>query len=81
MNTPSRYAPIWAALKLKEQVKLAAPREAHLRLKRAIIKRKNIDIGYKILCSERGQEPKLHFKSEGNLLIVTLDMYSKLSCI
>lgn len=81
MKPTSRYAPIWSQLKLKKEIKIVAPREAHLRLKRAVIKRKNIDIGYKILCGEKGQEPKLYFRSEGNMLIITLDMYSKLSCI
>jgi len=68
----SRYEVIWQKLKDTRELKIACPRAAHLKLKRGIIKRKNIDLGYKILSAEIGQSTYLEFESVGNILVVRL---------
>ena len=68
----SRYQIIWNTLKKDKTIRLSAPAEAHRRLKKAIIKRKDIDIGYKLMASESNLRPYLEFSSSGNILTVTL---------
>lgn len=70
----SRYAMIWYKLKQGEEVKLSTPKEFHRKLRNAIVKRKNKDIGYKFLMAEANRRPVLKFKYEGNILIVRLDV-------
>ena len=68
----SRYAIIWHKLKQDKTVRLSAPAEAHRRLRKAIIKRKDIDLGFKLEMSEKNLRPYLSFKSESNILTVSL---------
>lgn len=74
MNTEpkSRYEVIWRRLKDTRELRIACPRDSHLKLKRGIIKRKNIDLGYKILTAENKQSTYLEFESVGNILVVRL---------
>lgn len=72
MATNSRYSIIWHKLKKDKKVELSAPREAHARLRKAIIKRKDIDLGYKLEMSERNQRCYLKFTSRGSVLSVVL---------
>jgi len=70
----SRYEIIWRQLKQNtdHKVTLAAPAEAHFRLRRAVIKRKDIDLGFKVMMAEKHLRPCLRFKSKGNILTVEL---------
>ena len=68
----SRYEVIWLRLKDTRELRIACPRDSHLKLKRGIIKRKNIDLGYKILTAEMKQSTYLEFESIGNILVVRL---------
>jgi len=68
----SRYTIIWVKLKAGEEVKLSVPKEYHLKLKKAIVRRKNKDWGFKLLMSEANRRHLLSFKSEGNILTVKL---------
>ena len=70
----SRYAMIWYKLKQGEKVTLSAPKEFHRKLRNAIVKRKNKDVGYKFLMAEANRRPVLKFKYEGNLVTVHLEI-------
>ena len=76
MEPKSRYEVIWRRLKDTREdprdLRIACPRDSHLKLKRGIIKRKNIDLGYKILTAEMKQSTYLEFESVGNILVVRL---------
>ena len=72
MALNSRYSIIWIKLKKDRKVSLSAPKEAHARLRKAIIKRKDCDIGYKLEMSERNLRCYLKFKSIGSVLHVDL---------
>ena len=74
MSTISRYSCIWVRLKAEQHIKLKAPAKAHPRLKRAIIKRKDLDLGFKLECSEQNLRPFLSFKSDGDIMEVTLNL-------
>ena len=71
---PSRYEIIWNTLKEKKHIRVSAPAEHHRRLKLAVIKRKNKDVGFKYILREANQLSKLHFKSEGNILHIALNI-------
>lgn len=75
----SRYEMIWRQLKQRDNhtVEVAAPAAAHARLRKAVIKRKDIDLGFKVLTAERQQITKLHFASIGNILRISLRFHSK----
>ena len=70
----SRYETIWDTLKEKKVIRISVPAEHHRRLKLAIIKRKNKDLGFKYLLKESNQRSQLHFKSDGNILHVALNI-------
>ena len=74
MALTSRYSIIWHKLKQEKTLRVVAPATAHRRLIKAIIKRKDVDLGYKVLSAENHLRPKLAFKSEGNILTVTLHL-------
>lgn len=73
----SRYEIIWRQLKQRSEhrVEIAAPAAAHARLRKAVIKRKDVDLGYKVLMGETKCFPKLQFRSVGNILIISLRFY------
>ena len=75
----SRYEIIWRQLKNRTEhtVDVAAPAIAHARLRKAVIKRKDIDLGFKVLLAEKQQIAKLYFKSQGNILKITLKFGAK----
>lgn len=70
----SRYKIIWDTLKAEpdKELQIAVISSAHPRLKKAIIKRKDNDIAYKVQMDVINKKAKLVFKSKGNILSVTL---------
>lgn len=74
MSLQSRYSCIWHKLKKEQLVKISAPAAAHIRLRKAIIKRKDVDLGFKLEMAEQHLRPHLSFKSEGNILTVKLHL-------
>jgi len=68
----SKYEVIWTNLKKSKSIAISAKSEAHRRIKKAVIKRKDIDLGYKYLLSEANQRAVLEFSSEGHILRITL---------
>jgi hypothetical protein len=69
---PSRYQPIWDALKAQGQCRIVAPLPLHRRIIKAVIKRKDEDLGYKLELSEKYKKAKLAYKIEGNTITFTL---------
>lgn len=76
-QSPSQYQPIWDALKQSKEceVRLVAPLSLHARIFKAVKKRRNLDLGYKLLCSERYVKPKLWCKSEGTVLTIGIKFH------
>jgi len=76
----SRYELIWEQLKVRptHSVDVAAPAAVHARLRKAVIKRKDIDLGFKFQLSEHKQLAKLSFSVVGNVLRITLHIRSRL---
>lgn len=72
MTQISRYQAIWNQLKEKKFVAVSTKAEAHRRLKKAVIKRKDRDLGYKYLMSESNRRASLEFVSEGHILKIFL---------
>ena len=70
----SRYQLVWDTLKAypEKEVKLAVVRVGHKRVKKAIIKRKDVDLAYKYAMQELNKVARLEFVSEGNVLTVIL---------
>lgn len=65
---PSRYQPIWDTLKEKRHAKLVAPAVLHKRIIKAVIKRKDVDVGYKFLCAEQFKKARIKYKTTGNII-------------
>ena len=66
-----KYQPIWLALKTKGKARIAAHKYLHRRIKKAVIKEKDMDVGYKMElaeCSKRAEirvwfeESVIHFE-------------------
>lgn len=75
----SRYLPIWNELKDKKKCRLVAPITLHPRIIKAVKKRKDRDIAYSYQLAENCQKAKLHFKSNGNVIEITLHISIGLS--
>lgn len=69
-----KYQPIWEALKKDLTVSLAAPLASHRRIRIAVRKEKNKDLGWKLICSDKGNSYKLHYEIDGKLMIITLEV-------
>lgn len=61
MAQVSRYEIIWIKLKQLGEVEIAAPASHHARLRKAVIKRKDRDLGYKLQIAERNERAFLRF--------------------
>lgn len=64
--------PIWKELKEKGKCRLTAPPVLHERIKKAVKKRKDKDIAFAFTLAEDHKKAKLHFKSTGAILEITL---------
>ena len=72
----SRYQVIWETIKTTGKCELVADVTNHARLIKAVIKRKDEDLGYKLQLSELGKRAKLVVKTDENnecKLIFTLN--------
>ena len=72
MAQVSRYQEVWNRLKQQGIVEIAAPARHHSRLRKAIIKRKDNDLGYKLQIAENNKRAFLRFKFEQDKVTVTL---------
>ena len=78
-NLPSQYQPAWEKLKKDGVVRLVADPRYHERIWNALRKRKNRDLGFKLLNSERYRKAVMSRVSDGNKLIVTLEYFPNLT--
>jgi hypothetical protein len=72
---PSKYLPIWDTLKVKGTCVLVVPLAYQRRVIKAVIKRKDEDLGYKLLMSEAYKKVKLSYKIEGTVITFNLKFY------
>jgi hypothetical protein len=72
------YEPAWLKLKnmqtLEKQIIISAARGWHRRIKKAIIKEKDMDIVYKFILDSEFLYSRLHSSSIGNKLTLTLEL-------
>lgn len=74
-----QYTPIWNALKVKGTVKITAPVAFHRRIIRAVIKEKDMDMGFKFEVSESGKpSPRISYKKVGSIIEFKLVWNSRL---
>lgn len=66
--TPSKYSPIWENLKRDLEARVVAHPALHRRIIKAVIKRKDEDLGYKVLNAEMYKKAKLSYTIEGNVI-------------
>lgn len=67
-----KYYPIWAKLKAEKSVRIRVPSVYHSRVKKAIIKEKNIDIAHKFLLAEQQLKQSLVISFEGEVIYLRL---------
>lgn len=68
----SRYSPIWEELKKNGTVTIVASPALHKRIVKAVLKRKNLDVGYKFQQSELGYDCFVSHKKIGTQVIFML---------
>ncbi len=73
---PSKYQPIWDQLKAEGESRIVAPLPFHARIKKAVIKRKDKDLGFKLELSEQCKYVKLDISTQGNTIRFKLLYYS-----
>jgi trehalose utilization protein len=78
------YQPIWEQLKSNKnnQVRIAAPGKLHKRIKKAVIKEKDIDITYKLILETSHKKAILYTERVSqNELLFTLKFFDDLTNI
>jgi len=68
-----KYEPIWTELKVSGKAALTADPRLHARIKKAVIKEKDNDLGFKLSASEDRKKYKLTVISTGKVLTFRLD--------
>jgi len=71
--TLRKYEPIWIEVKSSGKAALTADPRLHARIKKAVIKEKDNDLGFKLTASEEGKKYKLTVVSTGQVLTFNLD--------
>lgn len=77
-TVPSSYQPIWNTLKREGKARLVAPPALHVRIFNAVRKRKNLDLAYKLECSELYKDARLVRSTDPehpNILILELKFF------
>jgi len=72
-----QYEPIWNRIKTHNHASIVAPVESHSKIKKAVIKEKHMDEGYKLLLSEKALRAELVItsdKSNPKLITFSLDI-------
>lgn len=67
-----KYAMIWNKIKKEGNCSIAAKRELHLRIIKAVIQEKYRDLGFKYELSERDKKSRLAYCSDGAKVTFTL---------
>lgn len=71
----SRYAAIWEQVKATGKCEVAAQPKYHARIRKAVTKRKDEDLAYKLECAEANTKFKLKCSVRGDastILVFTL---------
>lgn len=72
------YQPSWIELKNSESnpkhIRISAPAKFHRRIYKAIIKEKDMDLVYKLQCSDNAQKARLSRNSSGGILTIFLHL-------
>lgn len=66
------YEPIWLAIKKDFKASLKADPKLHARIKKAVMKEKNKDEGFRLLASEQGKGYNLKILITGNIISFSL---------
>ena len=61
MSQISQYEPIWITLKADRKCRITAPIALHKRIIKAVMKRKNLDIAYKLEREESGYKDEIAY--------------------
>ena len=64
----SKYYPIWEKLKKELRCDVAAVPALHARIKKAVVKRKDRDLAFKLYIADQGKYATLISKSEGSVI-------------
>ena len=69
-----QYTPIWNEIKIKGFCDVSTHRAYHRRIIKAVVKEKDLDLGYKLECSERypPQIAVLRSSRSGSIIKFTL---------
>lgn len=67
-----QYAPIWKKLKETGECRISAPKALHARIIRAVIKEKNLDVGYKYQLQEESKRARIVKHAENAIIYFTL---------
>lgn len=70
----SKYAAIWAKLKSTGKCRLVSDPSIHRRIIKAVIKRKDEDLVYKMLLAEENKKGRLAYTIDNNELIFVLTL-------
>ena len=62
------YEPIWIKLKAEHKAKLAAPKELHRRIVKAVMKERTSDLAFRLHLSDEQKKCWIQYSSDGNLL-------------
>ena len=68
----SMYAGIWNKLKADKSCRVAADPKIHKRIVKAVIRRKDEDLGYKLLLENSRKKARLAYEFNGSQIIFTL---------
>lgn len=69
MPTPkSKYSPIWESLKKDKSCRITAPTPLHARIIKAVIKRKDLDLAYKLELGEANSRARLGYARNGSII-------------
>lgn len=66
------YQPIWEAIKSQGKTRLSVPIPFQPRVRKAVLKEKYNDLGYKVLLAERHKIARLEIETRGAMMIFTL---------
>lgn len=69
---PRKYQTAWTILKQKHIVKIAAHPLVHARILKAVIKEKDLDVVYKLQCSDDCKRAIISHRHNSGELIITL---------
>ena len=69
-----KYQQVWNLLRdsPSHRIKLSAAPNLHPRIKKAVIKEKDLDVVYKLQMADNYSRSRLWFTSSGNVLSITL---------